>query len=167
MSDTHSRPCPVLPVASDQYQQSQSTAGNIFMLEYRTLAWWYWLASTLSLNLTVLGIYPAYTIAIGIALVQLVHFLIRDHGHPSMTVQIRSGYLLVLLLALPDYMQWFLWVPAMGTLARVLFSYCLMARMLVLLPFNRKEVLTFAFVKKAFLTPPRKATPLHSIPLAA
>ena len=146
--------------------QAKSREPSIFMLEYKTAAWWYWVVSTITLNLTVLGIYQLFPVTLGIAVVQLLHFAIRDRGRPTMTVQIRTGYLLVLLLTIPEPMHWFLWVPAIGTLARVLFSYCLMARMLVLLPVNRKESLSMAFVKKAFLTPPRQATPIHSIPLA-
>lgn len=146
--------------------QAEHPVSSIFMLEYKTVAWWYWLASTITLNLTVFGIYQAFPITMGIAVLQLLHFAIRDGGRPTVTVQIRTGYLIVLLLTLPEAMHWFLWVPAIGTLARVLFSYCIMARMLVLLPVNRKESLSMDFVKKAFLTPPRKATPIHSIPLA-
>jgi hypothetical protein len=138
----------------------------MFMLEYKTAAWWYWLASTTCLWLTVLGIYPAFEPAMAIAVTQLIHFSIRDRVKPTLTVQIRAGYLVALLCTLLPGMTWFLWVPAIGTLARVLFSYCIMARTLVLLPFNRRVKLTMEYVMKAFFTPPRKATPIHGIPLA-
>ena len=135
----------------------------MLLLEYKTAAWWYWLASTVCLWLTVTGVYPAFDITLAIAVMQLMHFLIRDRAQPTLTIQIRAGYLFVLLLTLIPGFSWFLWVPAIGTLARVLYSYCIMARMLILLPFNRRESLTMSYVKKAFLTPPRKATPLHGI----
>ena len=144
----------------------KTDSNSILMLEYKSVAWWYWVASTTTLWLTVLNVYPAFPITLAIAVAQLLHFLVRDRGRASMTVQIRTGYLMVLLMTVPDFMSWFLWVPAIGTLGRVLFIYCIMARMLVLLPFNRREPLSMPFVQKAFFTPPRKATPIHSIPLA-
>ena len=138
----------------------------MFMLEYKTKAWWYWLASTSCLWLTVLNIYPAFISALVIAIIQLLHFFVEEKMRLTMKVQIRLGYLLALLLTMPPALHWMLWIPAIGTLARVLFSYCIMARMLVLLPVNRTVAFTWSYVKKAFFTPPRLATPLHGIPQA-
>lgn len=136
----------------------------MFMLDVKDYGWWYWVVSTTCLWLAV-TIHPeAYQWALFIGVVQLVHFSIIKGGMTEFSVQIRMGYLSVLLMALPQGFEWVLWVPAVGTLARVLFGYCIMARMLMLLPFNRKQPLSWQFVFDAFFTPPVKGNILHGLP---
>ena len=136
----------------------------MLMLDYKDYGWWYWLASTICLWLAV-TIYPmAYEWALLIAAVQLVHFSFVQGSITKFPVQIRLGYLSFLLLALPEGFEWTLWIPAVGTLARVLFGYCIMARMLMLLPFNRQINLTLKFVRNAFLARPVRGNILHGLP---
>jgi Na+/pantothenate symporter len=52
----------------------------------------------------------------------------------------------ILLLALWTPMNWLFWVPAIGTLAQVLFGYCLLARCLSLLSRNRRAALSWHLV---------------------
>ena len=88
----------------------------------------------------------------------------RDLDNVEFLLQTRLGYLSFLLLALPEGLQWLLWVPAVGTLLRVLTGYCIMARMLMLMPFNREVQLSAEFVTAAFLTPPVAGNILHGLP---
>lgn len=136
----------------------------MFMLDYKDYGWWYWLASCVSLWLAVSGVGGAYEIALLIGAAQLVHFLLAERSATAFSVQIRTGYLSVLLLALPEGYQWILWVPALGTLARVVTGYCIMARMLMLVPFNRSQPLTGLFIKTAFLAKPVRGNILHGLP---
>lgn len=136
----------------------------MLMLDTKDYGWWYWLASTSCLWLAVTINPIAYEWALLIAVIQLVHFLIAEGGVNSFPVQIRLGYLSVLLLAMPEGYQWVLWVPAFGTLLRVLTGYCIMARMLMLLSINRQVKLTWHFVKAAFFTPPVRGNILHGLP---
>jgi len=136
----------------------------MFMLDIKDHGWWYWLASTICLWLAVTIQPVAYEWALIIAAIQLLHFSLAEGGLGKFPVQIRIGYLSFLLLAIPEGFEWTLWIPAVGTLARVLFGYCIMARMLMLLSFNRQQVLDWPFVKVAFLAPPVRGNILHGLP---
>jgi hypothetical protein len=136
----------------------------MLMLDYNDKGWWYWVASTSCLWLAVTGHHEVYYLALLIGVVQLLHFAIAERSVTSFPVQIRLGYLSFLLLAMPEGFEWTLWVPAVGTLLRVLFGYCIMARMLMMLPVNRKIKLTLQFVLDAFFTPPVRGNILHGLP---
>lgn len=136
----------------------------MLMLDYKDTSWWFWVASTTCLWLAVTAHPEAYHWALAIGVVQLAWFIIKERSVFSFPVQIRIGYLSFLMLAIPDGFEWTLWVPAIGTLARVIFGYCIMARMLMLLPINRLEKLTLKFTQKAFFTPPVRGNILHGLP---
>lgn len=136
----------------------------MFMFDIKDYGWWYWLASTISLWLA-MTVYPeALMWALSIGVIQLIHYRLKEGSLIRFSVQIRLGYLTYLLLALPDNLQWLLWLPTVGTLARVLFGYCLMARLLALLPINRQVPLSWKYVMDAFLTPPVRGNVLHGLP---
>lgn len=136
----------------------------MFMIDIKDYSWWYWVVTSICLWLT-MTVYPeAYQWTVVIAVIQLLHFSLLEGSATHFSVQIRWGFLIYLLIALPENLQWILWLPAFGTLARVLFGYCLMARLLMLLPFNRKVKLTWQFVREAFLTPPVRGSILHGLP---
>ena len=126
----------------------------MLMPDYRDICWWYWVASTVCLWMAVTVSPVAFDWALLIGVVQLVHFMIAERSVTSFPIQIRVGYLCVLLLSTSEGMQWILWLPAIGTLIRVTTGYCIMARNLMLMPFNRDEKLTLQFIRKAYLTPP-------------
>ncbi len=126
----------------------------MLMLEYRSPGWWYWLATVLFLTAGVLGLPEALLGAVGITVVQLAHFAVRWRGLAAFPVQVRLAYLLLLLVALPAPLQWIYWLPTIGTWALVLFGYCPMARVVSLLPWNRKERFSLALVGRTFLSAP-------------
>jgi len=136
----------------------------MLMLDVRHIGWWYWLASALLLTAGLSGHPSAYPGAIALTLVQLAHFARRERNTTAFPVQVRAGYLLLLALALPAPMQWLYWLPAIGTWAQVLFGYCLMARMVSLLPWNRKERLSLALLRRTFLAAPVRGNILHGLP---
>ena len=126
----------------------------MFMLEYRAISWWYWLVTVGLLTAGVSGWPTGFLLAIGLTLFQLIHFTIRERSITSFPIQVRLGYLLLLLIALPEKLQLIYWIPMIGTWAQVLFGYCTMARMVSLLPWNRKEAFSFALLKRTFLSVP-------------
>lgn len=136
----------------------------MFMIEYRRVAWWYWLVTVGLLTLGVLGRPQAFLWAIGLTLIQLAHFTLRERSVRAFPVQVRLGYLLLLLVALPAPLQWIYWIPTIGTWAQVLFGYCTMARMVSLLPWNRKEPFSFALVRRTFLARPVRGNIMQGMP---
>ena len=69
-------------------------------------------------------------------------------------MQVRAAYLVLLLLAGWPPFRWLLFLLLAGLLTRVVFDYCLLARLLSLMPWNRKRPLTLALVRATFLSRP-------------
>ncbi|MGH7230523.1 MAG: hypothetical protein ACREJU_04095 [Nitrospiraceae bacterium] len=67
-------------------------------------------------------------------------------------VQVRVAYLILLILGQWTPLHWVLWVQLVGTSARVLTGYCLLARTLSLLPWNRFEPLSTALLRRTYFS---------------
>jgi hypothetical protein len=130
--------------------------------DVRSVAWWYWLATVLLLT-AAMTVWPdGYFAALGLTVVQLVHFAVRERSLTAFPVQVRIGYLALLAIASPAELRLIAWLPIVGTWIQVLFGYCTMARTLSLLPVNRREPLTFALVRRTFLSPPVRGSILEA-----
>lgn len=138
----------------------------MLMLEYRALSWWYWLVTVVLLTAGVSGWSPGFLLAIGLTAFQLVHFIIRERSVTTFPVQVRLGYLLLLLLAWPEPLRLIYWIPMIGTWAQILVGYCTMARLVSLLPWNRQEPFTFSLLKRTFLSAPVRGNILQGLPPA-
>ena len=136
----------------------------MFMLEYRALSWWYWLVTVGFLTAGVSGWQTGFLLAIGLTVFQLIHFIIRERSMTAFPIQVRCGYLLLLLIALPQQLQLIYWIPTIGTWAQILFGYCTMARMVSLLPWNRKQPFSFALLEQTFLSAPVRGNILQGLP---
>jgi hypothetical protein len=92
--------------------------------------------------------------AIGLTVIQLMHYVYRERSVKSFPVQVRFWYLLLLIVALPESLRWIFWIPTIGTWAQVIFGYCAMARCVSLWPWNRNEPFTIALINKTFFSMP-------------
>jgi hypothetical protein len=90
----------------------------------------------------------AVTIAQGVIL------LARQRSLKAFSVQLRVAYLLILVVAYPLPMRWLYWLPTVGTFALLVFGYCLLARILSLLPWNNREAHTLARWRRTFFSAP-------------
>lgn len=126
----------------------------MLMLEYRSLGWWYWLLTVCLLTVGVSGHFIGFTLAIGLTVVQSIHYVIRERNLAAFPVQVRLWYLALLLIALPEILNPLYWLPTVGTWALVLFGYCGMARFVSLLPWNRERAFSWGLLKRTFLSPP-------------
>jgi len=124
------------------------------MIEYRDIGWWYWLVTATFLTLGIAGNSSGFILAIGLTVFQLSHFIIREGSVTNFPVQVRFWYLMLLLLAWVEPMQWLYWVPTIGTWAQIVFGYCTMARLVSLLPWNRSVPFSIDLVKQTFLSRP-------------
>ena len=136
----------------------------MFMLEYRAISWWYWLVTVGFLTAGVSGWPTGFLLAIGLTVFQLMHFTFRERSITAFPIQVRLGYLLLLLIALPDQLQLIYWIPTIGTWAQVLFGYCAMARTVSLLPWNRKEAFSFDLLKRTFFSAPVRGNIMQGLP---
>ena len=123
-------------------------------LEYHDIGWRYWLATAILLTLGVLGWVSGFYLAIGVTIVHLIHFLFLEGNIKSLPVQVRASLLLILICFLWGPIRFLYWLPVIGLWARVLFSYCFLARTLSLFSWNRKQPLNAELVKRVYFSPP-------------
>ena len=117
-------------------------------------SWWHWTLTIPLLALRLGGVSWSIWPAVGLCVVMCGYYLVRVRRLQPYPVQIRVGYLGLLLAGTLPAMEWIHWVQLFGTTAMVTVGYCPLARMLNLLPFNRTEPLTLAFVFRTFFHDP-------------
>jgi len=126
----------------------------MFMIEYRDIGWWYWLVTAALLSFGVIGNPTGFMLAIVLTTIQLVHYVIRERSITAFPIQVRFWYLMLLLIAWFEPLQWIYWIPTIGTWAQIIFGYCTMARCVSLFPWNRNEQLSLDLVNKTFFSRP-------------
>lgn len=136
------------------------------MILYTEISWWYWAVTTVLLIVGLFGGFEAFYLATALSALQVIHFRIREGSFGAFAVQVRLAYTALLLIALWHPMNWLFWVPAIGTLAQVLFGYCTLARCLSLLPWNRREPLSRHLIWRTFTSRPVKGNILQGLPSA-
>jgi hypothetical protein len=117
--------------------------------------WWVWLVTACVLLIGLMGMPEAFLAALLLLIAQSVLFFARECAFKAFPVQLRLAYTLLLLICFFPPIRWLFWLPAVGTFALVIFGYCLMARMLSLLPWNRTETITADLLRRTFLSRPR------------
>ena len=136
----------------------------MFMIDYKQLNWWYWFVSACLLTAGVAGYKIGFDLVIGLTLIQLVHFTISEKSISAFTVQVRFVYLLLMIAFYPEPIQFMYWLPLVGTWARVTFGYCLLARTLCLLPWNRQVPFSTELLMKAYFSRPVRGNILQGLP---
>lgn len=126
----------------------------MLMIEYRDIGWWYWVVTAGLLTVGVSGHSTGFILAIGLSLLQLIHFVLRERSIRAFPVQVRFWYLMLLIVSLPEPLQLIYWIPTVGTWAQVIFGYCAMARIVSLFPWNRSEPFTRTLLGKTIFSRP-------------
>jgi hypothetical protein len=116
----------------------------------RDMGWWYWLVTDIALAYGLLGGPFGFAPVIGITLVQAGHYLTRERSLRAFPVQVRLGYLGLLLLGQWLPLTFIYWIQLAGTSAMVCFDYCPLARVLSLMPWNRRQPFTLSLVIQTF-----------------
>ena len=138
--------------------------GGLTMLRNRDLGWWYWLVTDALLIAGLAGWFHGFAPVIALTVVQAGHYLLRAGRLAAFPVQVRVGYLGLLLAGQWDPLYYVYWVQLAGTTAMVAFDYCALARFLSLMPWNREHPLSARLVLRAFLAPPVKGSVLQGLP---
>ena len=131
------------------------TARRWLFIMPQAWTWWVWLDTACLLLLGLTGMPKAFLAAVLLSIGQSVLFFARDRTFKAFSVQLRLAYTLLLIICFFPPIRWLYWLPAVGTLALVIFGYCLMARTLSLLPWNRTEPITTDLLRRTFLSRPR------------
>lgn len=138
----------------------------MFMIDYKELSWWFWLVTACLLTAGVAGYPIGFILAIGFTVFHLLHFMIREQSVTAFPIQVRFWYLMLLLVALPEPLQIIYWVPAVGTWAQLIFGYCMMARCVSLLPWNRDQAFSVDLLSRTFFSRPMRGDIRQGLPPA-
>jgi hypothetical protein len=128
-----------------------------------TTAWWYWLVTGSLLAGALTGWPLGFGPPIALTMVHTLHFLAREGSVKAFPVQVRVGYLLWMLAGLWTPLGFFHWIQVVGTTAAVVVDHCPMARLVSLLPWNRRLPLTLRLVVRTFLRPPVRGSILDAV----
>ncbi|HVC13069.1 MAG TPA: hypothetical protein VNE59_15615 [Burkholderiales bacterium] len=134
------------------------------MIDYKQINWWYWFGTACLVTAGVAGYKIGFVLAIGLSLVQLIHFTLREQSMTAFPVQVRFWVLVYMLAAYPEPMQIAYWVPVVGTWARAIFGYCVMARTVSLLPWNRRVPFSAGLLRRTFLSRPVRGNIMQGLP---
>lgn len=134
------------------------------MMWGKSLGWWYWLGTALLIGASLFGFAPAGAAALALCTLQLAHFALLERNAVAFPVQVRAAFLAMLLAGAWEPLRVLHWIQFFGTSAFVLFGYCLLARLLSLLPWNRREPLTGTLVTRTLLSPPQRGNVLQGLP---
>jgi hypothetical protein len=132
----------------------KSSSQRLLYIKVDDWTWWAW---TITAGLLIVGLAGydwAFIASMAVTAVQGIILLARERRLTAFPVQLRLAYLILLVICYPPPMRWLYWLPAVGTIALIIFGYCLLARFLSLLPWNSHETLTVARLRRTFLSAP-------------
>ncbi len=138
----------------------------MFAYQVRHIGWWYWLATVGLLAATLTGWTDGIYYSMALTACQYLHFAWRDRDPVSFPAQIRLAYLGFLVLGQWEAFHFIHYVQLVGTSVLVLAGYCLLARTLSLMPWNRRAPFTLSLMRIAYLTPPVRGSVLQILPAA-
>ncbi len=126
-------------------------------------AWRYWLLTAGLIAAAIGGWTWGIPLAMVLCAVQIVHFGWRAGTAAALAVQVRLAYLALLVVGIWPSMQWIHVVQLLGTSARVLIGYCLLAPTLSLAPWDRRKPLSLSLVRSTFFAMQTEVTPCGSV----
>jgi hypothetical protein len=132
----------------------KKSARRLIYIKLDDWTWWAWTITAALLVVGLSGQSLAFIGAMTVTAVQGLIVLIRDRSLAAFSVQIRVAYLLLMLICYPSQLRWLYWLPTVGTFALIIFGYCIMARLLSLLPWNSRESYTLDRLRRTFFAAP-------------
>jgi len=116
--------------------------------------WIYWLVTDFFIATGLLLWPPALFLAMATTGIHGAHYLLRSPQITSFPMQVRLGFLGLLILGQAPFMAWVNWIQLAGATALLTTGYCPLARILSLMPWNRTRLLSWDLFKAAIFTPP-------------
>ena len=121
---------------------------------FQDVSWWHWALAVPLLAAHLMGVEGALGIACVLCVVSGGYFFSIVRAWRPYPVQLRLAYLAMLVGGTLPFGEWLHWLQLVGTTAMVTVGYCLLARVLNLLSWNRSEPLTWALVKRSLFRDP-------------
>lgn len=107
-------------------------------IDFNSFEWWYWFVTLIAMIFGLSGVQEGFLVVILVSVVQTVHFIIA-RGFTAFPTQVRFAYGLLTIIAWFDPTRILYWVLLLGTIMVVLFNRCFIARVLMLMPWNKNE----------------------------
>jgi hypothetical protein len=134
------------------------------MIRWKEKDWWYWLITDSLLIGSLAGWYWGIYTVIALTIIQTVHYYFLDRYITAFPVQVRLGYLLLLVLGTYPPLGFIHWIQLFGATAVVTVGYCPLARIIVLMPWNRSRPLSFVLVWNTIVSPPVTGSVMTALP---
>lgn len=113
----------------------------------------YWWLTVISVAVAIFAWPHAIFLAITLTVIHTIHFLIRQPGILEFPIQVRISYLGLLALGQIPVLGWIYWILLIGGTVKLMTSYCPLARIVSLLPWNRSQSMSLSLLKKVIFTP--------------
>ena len=92
----------------------------------------------------------SFGLVIGLAAIQVIHYLIKTRRKTSIEVQFRMGFLMLMILAQEPHFSWLYVLALFGLISQLLFAYSILERCVRLMPWNRQSPLSLPLLKQTF-----------------
>jgi hypothetical protein len=116
---------------------------------------WLWLVTGGVVAAHLAGWHAGIVVAAALTAARALHQATRIRTGGALPLQVRALALAVMLLGSRPGLHALLYLQLTGLTALVTLDYCLAARLLSLLPWNRERSFTLPLLRATFLTPPR------------
>ena len=110
-------------------------------IDFQSIEWWYWFVTLIAMITGLTGIVEGFYVVIAVSVIQFIHFTIAC-GFTAFPTQVRFVYGIFTIIALFDPTRIFYWALLVGTVMVTLFDRCIIARVLILMPWNSGEKLS-------------------------
>ena len=107
----------------------------------------------------------ARDLAVSLAVLQALGWLFVHRSMRHFPTQLRIVYALWIVAGLIPHLFALYLILTAGTMLRALTGYCAMARLLLLLPWNRSVALTWRRIRIIVFHPPIRGSVLNGLPL--
>lgn len=109
-------------------------------IDLKSLEWWYWFVALIAMITGLSGVDEGFYVVILVSVIQFVHFMF-SRGFTAFPTQVRFVYGIFVIIALFDPTRIFYWVLLIGTVMVTFFDRCIIARVLILMPWNKNAKL--------------------------
>ena len=106
-------------------------------INYKSVEWWFWPFTLGFMIAGITGWVPGYYFVIGISGVQVIYFTLIKKSLIAFPTQVRIVYFIFTVIGLYDPTRIFYMIMAFSTAMVVLFDRCVLARVLVKMPWNK------------------------------
>ena len=110
-------------------------------IDFKSLEWWYWFITLIAMITGLTGIIEGFYVVILVSVIQFIYFM-SSRGFTAFPTQVRFVYGIFVVIALFDPTLIFYWLLLFGTVMVTLFDTCFIARILILMPWNKNVKLS-------------------------